>query len=52
MFEDYYNIWVRWAEILLEECYYQDALRIIKHVLFKKRMQASTEADEKMRNNE
>lgn len=38
--EDYYNIWTQWAEFMLEEGYYQDAIRIIKHILFKKRVHA------------
>lgn len=38
--DDYYNIWTQWAEIMLEEKYYQDALKIIKHVLFKRRAHA------------
>lgn len=42
MIEDYYSIWTQWAEILLEEKYYQDALKILKHVLFKKRTHADS----------
>ena len=41
--DDYYNVWTRWAEIMLEERYYDDALKIIKHVLYRKRTHAETE---------
>ena len=43
MVDDYYNVWTYWAEIMLEEGYYQDAVRIIKHILFKRRVQAESE---------
>lgn len=36
MMEDYLSIWRRWVEMLLEERYYEDSLRVIKHVLFRK----------------
>lgn len=35
--EDSLSIWRRWAEMMIEERYYEDALRIVKHVLFRKR---------------
>lgn len=38
--------------MMLEERYYQDALKIIKHVLFKRRIQVETEEEQKLRNNE
>ena len=37
LIEDYFSVWTQWAEILMEEKYYQDALKIIKHVLFRRR---------------
>lgn len=37
LFEDYLNVWVRWCEMLLEEHFYQDALKVVKHVLFRKK---------------
>ena len=37
MVEDYLSVWRHWAEFLLEEHYYEDALKVIQHVLFKKR---------------
>jgi len=39
--DDYLNVWTQWAEIMLEENYYEDALKIIKHVLYRKRGQAT-----------
>lgn len=50
--DDYYSIWSQWAEMLLEEGYYQDALRIVKHVLFRKKARAESPEEEKMRSNE
>ena len=41
--DDYYNIWTWWAETMLLEGYYQDALKIIKHVLYRKRSNVETE---------
>jgi hypothetical protein len=52
LFEDYYNIWVRWAEMMLEEGYPQDALRIIKHILLRKRAVTQDAEEFKIRNNE
>lgn len=37
MMEDFLSVWRRWVEMLLEERYYEDALRVIKQVLFRKR---------------
>jgi hypothetical protein len=37
MIEDSLSIWRRWVEMLLEERYYEDSLRVIKQVLFRKR---------------
>ena len=37
MMDDFLSIWRRWAEMLLEERFYEDALRVVKHVLFRKR---------------
>lgn len=37
LIEDYFSVWTQWAEILMEEKYYQDALKIIKHVLFRRK---------------
>ena len=37
MVEDYLNIWNRWIQILLEERYYDDALKVVKHVLFRRK---------------
>jgi hypothetical protein len=37
MMEDSLFIWRRWAEMLIEERFYDDALRVVKQVLFKKR---------------
>jgi len=37
MNEDSFAIWRRWAELLIEEHYYEDALRVVKQVLFKRR---------------
>lgn len=50
MVEDYYNVWTRWAEIMLEEGYYGDALKIVKHVLYKRRAHADNEEGQRMRN--
>jgi hypothetical protein len=41
MVEDYFNVWIRWVEMLLEEQYYEDALKVVKHVLFRRKNQAS-----------
>ena len=49
MIDDYYSVWSEWAEILLEEGYHQDSLRIIKHVLFKRKPQGD-EDSKKTRN--
>jgi len=38
--EDYINVWTRWAEILIEEGYPKDALAVVKHVLFRRRIDA------------
>ena len=35
--DDFYNLWTSWAEMLLQENYYHDALKIVKHLLFKKK---------------
>lgn len=40
--DDYYSIWSQWAEMLLEEGFYQDALRVIKQILFKKKTHADS----------
>lgn len=48
--DDYYNVWTRWAEIMLEQRYYDDALKIIKHVLYRKRTHAETEDEQRARN--
>lgn len=37
MMEDALSIWRRWVEMLLEERFYEDALRVIKHVLFRRK---------------
>lgn len=38
MVEDFLTIWRRWAEFLMEEHYYEDALKVVQHVLFKKKI--------------
>jgi hypothetical protein len=35
--EDSLAVWRRWAELLIEERYYEDALRVVKHVLFRRK---------------
>jgi hypothetical protein len=35
--EDSLALWRRWAELLIEERYYEDALRVVKHVLFRRK---------------
>jgi hypothetical protein len=43
MVEDYFNVWIRWVEMLLEEQFYEDSLRVVKHVLFRRKNQGSEE---------
>lgn len=38
--EDYISVWTRWAEILIEEGFPRDALAVVKHVLFRRRIDA------------
>ncbi len=35
--DDYLNIWLNWAQILLEQGYQEDALKVIKHALFRRK---------------
>ena len=37
MTEDSLTIWRRWAEMLVEEGFYEDALKVAKQVLFRKK---------------
>lgn len=37
MLDDSLSIWRRWIEMLLEEKFYEDALRVVKQVLFRKK---------------
>ena len=37
MVEDSLAVWRRWAELLIEERYYEDALKVVKQVLFRRR---------------
>lgn len=43
--DDYYFLWTEWTEMLMEEKYYSDALKIIKHILLKKRYRKEDEDD-------
>lgn len=50
--EDSLAIWRRWAEMLIEERYYEDALKVVKHVLFRRKQEGDAQArkiDEAMR---
>lgn len=38
--EDYISVWTRWAEVMIQEGYPKDALAIIKHVLFRRKIDA------------
>lgn len=37
MMDDALSIWRRWVEMLLEERFYEDALKVVKQVLFRRR---------------
>lgn len=37
LLNDALSIWRRWVEMLLEERFYDDALRVIKQVLFRRK---------------
>ena len=48
MLDDSLSIWRRWIEMLLEEKFYEDALRVVKQVLFRKK----NELDPKTKNSD
>ena len=50
LIEDYFNVWISWAEILMEDNYYHDALKVIKHVLFRKKPNNSQTKELKIKN--
>ena len=35
--DDYVSVWTNWAEMLLEKGYQEDALKVIKHVLLRRK---------------
>jgi hypothetical protein len=37
MVEDTLAIWRRWSELLIEENFYDDALKVVKQALFRKK---------------
>ena len=52
LIDDFYAVWSQWAEMLLEEGFYQDALRVIKHVLFRKKTYGESAEEQKVKTNE
>ena len=51
LIDDFYAVWSQWAEMLLEEGFYQDAIRVIKHVLFRKKTYGESPEEQKVRTN-
>lgn len=39
MLDDALSIWRRWVEMLVEERFYEDSLRVVKHVLFRRKQE-------------
>jgi pre-mRNA-splicing factor SYF1 len=44
MVEDSLAVWRRWAELLIEERYYEDALKVVKQVLFRRKNESDVHA--------
>ena len=44
MVEDSLAVWRRWAELLIEERYYEDALKVVKQVLFRRKNESDAHA--------